>query len=630
MKHLLSLLVAPMLFAATVERPVTPGAAGPNRLDADVALLARATPDLRDLRLFDANGREVAYLLVDHESAQPKWLQGRLLPIAATKTSSGFELDLGAATSVDRLRVDGIAAPFLKRVRIEGSGDRARWTLLADATLFELPDERLELLEVPFAPGTFRYLRATWDDRSSARVQPIGASAREHRPTAKPEPLRAFAPFRKRASEPGKSRYRIDLPGPHLPLTAIELRVSNGNVWRTATITEPRLGDGEVVPATLGSGTLRRAERAGAVAEEMSIAIARPNGSELDLVIDDGNNPPLALTYAVMVLAPPPWIYFEAPTAAPLTARFGDERLTAPRYDLEASRAHLTNMSVARATWGNIASPRSSPQPPATDTVANLRGAAVADQEAWSVTRSVPVAPPGLAVLLLDADALARSNGLADVRIVDGEKRQVPYLVEKRAEPLVIRLSPQRIESAPRTSAWRIHSPYASLPAGTRLVLKTSARVFERRVTLRHAENDSRITTATWRATEPELLPPALTFDLVAKSMELVIEEGDNEPLPLTSAELLLPAAALRFHHPGKPLFLLYGNARAHEPEYDLALLAPRLFGEQARELSMSDPSPAPAKANEDRERSFFWLAIVVTAVLLLALLAGLVIPRSA
>lgn len=615
MRALLLLLFAPAMLAATIERSVTPGAAGPNRLDADVALLSHATTDLRDLRFTDANGREVAYLLVDEAPAAPRWIEGRMLPIAQTKTSSGFELDLGSAMTVDRLRIDGIAAPFLKRVRVEGSGDRARWTVLADATVFELPDERLELLEVPFAPNAFRYLRATWDDRSSARVQPRGASAREHRITAKPEPLRAAVPFRKRASEPGKSRYRIDLPGPHLPLAAIELRVANGNVFRDATITEPRLGNGEVVPATLGSGTLRRAERAGAVAEEMAVAVSRPNGRELDLVIDDANNPPLEIAEVIARFEPQPWIYFEAPSADALTARYGDASLTAPRYDLEASRAHLAKMNFARASWGKAATVAPTQPAAATDTIATLRGASIADQSAWRVTRSIPRTAAGLVVLLLDADVLARSSELDDVRIIDPQKRQVPYLVEQRAEPLVVRVTPEKIESAPRTSVYRIAMPYDALPGNTKLVLKTSARVFERNVTLRRAANERRgrtssdIETKPWRAADPESLPPALTFDFVpAEPLEIVIAEGDNEPLPIASAELLLPAAALRFHHPGTPLFLLYGNPRASAPEYDLALLAPRLFGEPARELTLTQGAPAPPAKTEDRtERKFFW-----------------------
>jgi hypothetical protein len=161
------------------DRIVTPGAPGANKLEVDVALLSRAQSDLRDLRLLDERNREVGYLLVPPATTAPRWVVGSMLPIATTKNTSGFEVDLGRATNVDRLKLEGIAAPFLKHITLEGSGDRARWTLLADATVFDLPDEELRLTEVSFTPGDYRYLRVTWNDRSSARVTNVGrASAR--------------------------------------------------------------------------------------------------------------------------------------------------------------------------------------------------------------------------------------------------------------------------------------------------------------------------------------------------------------------------------------------------------------------------------------------------------------------
>jgi hypothetical protein len=630
----LALLVAMPLFAQ-VKREVTPSAAGPNRLDVDVALLSRAATDLHDLRILDSEQREVGYLLVEPAGGQARWIDGRMLPIAPAKKTSGFELDLGRAEKVDRLRFEGIAAPFLKRARIEGSGDRAHWTLLADATVFDLPDDRLKLLEVPFGADTYRYLRVTWNDASSARITQVGsAGARVYGSGAPPEPLRAAVPFRKRASEPGKSRYRIDLPGPRLPLAAIELRVSNGNVFRNATITEPRLGNGEVLPATLGTETVRRAERWGAVAEAMAIPIERPTGRQLDLIVEDGNNPPLALIEIVARFAPQPWIYFEAPSAAPLTATYGNPRLKTPSYDLESSRRYLEKAQPARAAWAKGEEPATAgaPEP---DTAASLQGAVV-DRGSFRVVRPIPNAKPGLNVLLMDADALARSRDLADVRILAEDNRQIPYVVEKRDEPLVLPLTLQPAKGEPGTSVYRMALPYPTLPYGTRIVLRTSARVFERTIDLRGAANERRgrlaapAASATWRSAEPELVPPAMTFDppLTGNdALELVVHEGDNAPLPITRAELLLPSIGLRFHHPGKPLSLVYGSSQLAAPQYDLALLAPRLFAQQAQDLML-----APIASTKDEEegggaRKFFWIAIGVVAVALLALLARLLKP---
>src|SRR5882672_7451404 len=171
------------------ERLVVPGVAGPNRLEPDVGLLAGAAPlvyepgsrpgelgpfraGLADLRFFDAAGREAPYLVIAPPSHAPVWRPGQLLPIAVTKTDSSFEVDFGAAArTLDRVRIAGLPAPFLKRFRLEGSGDRSRWTLLIDeGTLFDLPDEGLHLMEMPFQAGEYRYLRVTWDDRESGVV----------------------------------------------------------------------------------------------------------------------------------------------------------------------------------------------------------------------------------------------------------------------------------------------------------------------------------------------------------------------------------------------------------------------------------------------------------------------------
>jgi hypothetical protein len=183
------------------ERPITM-APTRGRLPVDPALLAGANPftetsvlrvdtrdgtrrralgGLSDLRLFDGSGREVPYLLAYPTPAEPRWINASVLAIAATDKASGFEADLAEPALVDAIDVEGIAAPFLKRLTLEGSGDREHWTLLAgEGTLFDLPDERLRQLSVPFAPGTYRYLRGTWDDTNSGRVAlPRAVVARE-------------------------------------------------------------------------------------------------------------------------------------------------------------------------------------------------------------------------------------------------------------------------------------------------------------------------------------------------------------------------------------------------------------------------------------------------------------------
>ncbi len=606
------------------ERSVTPAARGANRLDVDVALLAGAQPGLSDLRFYDAQRRETGYLLVTPQR-EPRWIGGAMLPIAPTKKTSGFEADLGSLKSIDRVRVVGIAAPFLKRVTLEGSGDRTRWTLLADATIFDLPEQELRHNEIAFTPGAYRYLRFVFDDGSSAPVRASSIDAREHDSAARPEPLRFATAYVRRASEPGKSRYRITLPGPRLPITHIEVDVANGNVFRTATVKEPRLEQSEVVPREVGSANLKRTERDGAVAAEMAVPVSGIEGRELDLEIDDANNPPLNITAIRARLAPQPFIYFESADGAPLVAQYGNATLHSPSYDLEAYRAYVAKKDLPGAKWGTVGEAKRD----AGQAEARPAFGSVVEKESFRISRKVPESK-GLTVLLLDAHVLANSVELRDLRLVDGEGRQVPYLVEHRPEPLAVKLAvPAREATRDGQSLYRIELPFANLPSA-RLVLNTNARVFDRDVSLR-ARRGEVIRTASWRSSEPELPPPALTIDLPyhpARRLEILIDEGDNAPLPIESAQLLLPAEALRFTHPGTALFLLYGNPRVGAPRYDIALLAPRLFAEPAREVAMG-AAPNVREADEDRDgRKLFWAGIVIAAVVLIALLLRLVLVR--
>ncbi len=236
LKTMFALVAAPCLFVLAegeqagprpesfrCERAVFPGGPGPNHLALDAVVLAGgsrflvsrvggletagkaayvAEQGLFDFRLYDASGREVPYLLISPPSQEPRWIKGRLIPVAATRKTSAVEVDLGAMVDVDRLQIGGLPSPFLKRVQLEGSGDRIRWALLvAEGTLFDLPEEDLRRTELEFQPGEYRYLRLTWDDRTSGRVpMPASAAARVVGASPAVPSLRIEVPFQRRGS----------------------------------------------------------------------------------------------------------------------------------------------------------------------------------------------------------------------------------------------------------------------------------------------------------------------------------------------------------------------------------------------------------------------------------------------
>ena len=426
----------------------------------------------------------------------------------------------------------------------------------------------------------------------------------------------------------------------------VGLGVGGGNVFREAIVSESRLSGVDAQPAELGRARLIRVVRDGIAAGALRIPIAAPSEAAIDLVIEDGSNPPLALTGVTAEFAELPWIFVEAP-AGPLVARYGNPLATRPSYDLEAVRDSIDVRSLTDATWGE---PRAlvASAPAATPASIPQTGSVV-DVELFTHSRAIPDGPAGLAALVLDAGVLAHSRGpsgrFSDVRILDASNRQVPYIVERLDEPLLLPLSLQandpriaelRSAQGPNRSTYLIAVPYASLPP-SRLVLETSAGVFQRHVTLAVQRSPDRsrrdrwldgLASATWMHAERDVAAPALTLavpQVDATDLWLTVDEGDNAPLPISAARLLLPSYRLRFYRPaGSTLRLAYGRTDLGAPQYDLALLAPHVMGAEAREVT-----PLPEAASVPRAAfispAAFWVFLSVAALVLLGVIARLV-----
>src|SRR5262249_19175056 len=151
-------------------------------------------------------------------------------------------------------------------------------------------------VELQFAPGSYRYVRLTWDDTNSGRLPlPLGAAAGRREVVPPPPVLSTPLPFERRPGEPGRSFFRVRLPGGHLPIVALDLDAGGSNFMRDATVFEARLSGTELIPVVLGQATLRRLVSEGNVVSALRVPIQAPSDSQLDLVLDDGDNPPIDL-----------------------------------------------------------------------------------------------------------------------------------------------------------------------------------------------------------------------------------------------------------------------------------------------------------------------------------------------
>jgi hypothetical protein len=671
-------LIGAALFAQTppstpfrFERPIITGAdPGPRRLPLDAALVSGASPfsvrfrvpgdpdagavatgGLADLRLFDAAGAEIPHLLVANPDAAPVWREASaILPVAVVESererTSGFEADLGTAVLVDRFRLDRLLPPFLKRLRLEGSGDRAHWTLLVDeGTVFDLPQPGLRQVELGFIPGSYRYLRVTWDDSRSGRIgPPPSASARIVSQVLPVPTLTTAVIVERRPSEPGRSRFHLRLPGARLPIVALDLDVAPGHLMRDAEVYEARLTGAEATPALIGRGTLKRVEQESITAEALRIHIQTPVEPELDLVIDDGNNSPMDLRGVTARFAELPWIYFES--KGTVLARYGNSTLPPPRYDLEAVRPSLRIDQVPEARWGE---PRTRTDLDNQASAAGLpTGGAAIDATKFKYVRDIPSGEPGMVALRLDEAALAHSSGIVsrfgDVRLIGQDGRQVPYLVERSSEPLSVDVMLERLDPVPpslRTrpseTVYGIAWPHERL-SSARLVLTTSTRVFRRRVSIAIERQPDRLrrdawietlASAEWVNATQETAAPALTLplpDTEASRLLVVVDEGDNSLLPIASGRLLFPQYRLRFFREQQTtLRLAYGQPELSAPSYDLALLAPRLLGVSAMEVAAgAEPAERGDPPASPLSPQVFWAVVVAAVVVLVFLIVRL------
>ncbi len=109
----------------------------------------------------------------------------------------------------------------------------------------------------------------------------------------------------------------------------------------------------------------------------------------------------------------------------------------------------------------------------------------------------------------------------------------------------------------------------------------------------------------------------------------VTLDEGDNAPLPITSVALTLPGWRARFYRPAnEPLRLLYGNADARAPVYDLALMRAAVMNDQAEEVL---PEPEVARKGESAailSPAVFWGFLIAAVLVLIALVVRLATSR--
>jgi hypothetical protein len=628
-------------------------------LPPEVAAACQA--ELRDVRLVSRDGRDVPYVVdrLDERVLGLVW-NGRLVDTQSERRKQTvWVVDLYEPRTFDRVDLEVSGQDFAKRVKVEVSDDRTSWRLLrADAGVFDRPwGERIRQTEISIEEGaTARYLRLTADDARSKPIEVRGARALGIRRLPGAAVRRAVA-IEKTTAPQGKSRHRLDVE-PGFPVDAVEISADEPAFARRVRLIDVRMIGGRAEETTLGDARLYRLriEDEDLAGESLSLAARAGLGGSRVLEVDDGDSPPLK-NLRVTLVSTATSLLFPA-VAAPVRLYYGNPATRAPVYDLAGLkiRIALSPRFAAAALGPEVANPRFTKSLPLP--FAAARGATV-DVPKWRAQRTLAVTGgDDLYTVTLAAEDLGLvRRDLGDIRIVDAEGRQVPYVLEADAAEERVSLTVESLSSPRRgLSRYRLSVParFATRPLPlpiTMLDLTYAETFFSRSARLLAApapgeRGGDRILFSGMLARSADrggVVDPsaALFIGLQAQSISvtldreprtellLEIDEGDNAPLTLQAASGVVEVPRLAFKAGVGAYRLLLSNAGAAPPRYDIAALRREILAYSAIPLSAV---PAAASPSFRRQLSEYfsnapptlvlWGTLIVAIVALLLLTA--------
>jgi hypothetical protein len=562
---------------------------GPFRLDLTEEVLAECRPDLSDVRLYDAGGREIPWVL-DSAVRAPQGT-GERLAYRTAPALDATQTREGPPRAPTGFRETYVIAPPGE------APSRAEWSLV------------LDVRRPVFV--------------ASIRVVEVGAVERE---------LVSTSVYR--MASPTRERLRFAVPGTSAANVRVEITGQDGylepllaweatRVVRTATtmtvpleIVERRAQAGETVlvvrrPPGMIPDRLRFSTSTPAFARAIRIDDTSSTTSEIyrvptvrdaelievpvpslraatfTVTIDDGDSPALDQLAVEAILSQPSLVFFEPVSIL----RFGGGRVRAPHYDLEAlSGSWMIDRLVDGTTTPSdaiLGPARPSPTWDSAPALAFLHrpGVAVAIAEyAVVAPLSVASAPEGASRFVLPPAALAAlREDRGDLRIVDGDARQWPYLVtDQPSITLPLTASAPSRDADETRYAIALPIPRANI-AQLRLVADAELVSRSARVVGIDQRGDEVTLGAGALSHSPGQTEP-MTIELSGlrvSELALIVTDGDESPLAFSSVEASLGSSEIFLVAPPGEYRVLFGAPDASGPSYDI---------ERARELLVAIP----------------------------------------
>ena len=197
--------------------------------------------DLADIRLLDAQDRQVPYVLAKARDITERLKYSPALINRSTNTegSAMVTLDFGKQVVKNSVEVETGGNNFRRAVKIEGSNDNVEFfTVVEEAYVFAIDyNTRFEQVDLP--ANDYRYLRITVKPMATEEKSPVIDDVRAHKVEKKFAQRRPVEMLQVEHSENEKSKssiYIYDLAYRHLPVSEIELGVADNAFYRCVTV----------------------------------------------------------------------------------------------------------------------------------------------------------------------------------------------------------------------------------------------------------------------------------------------------------------------------------------------------------------------------------------------------------
>jgi hypothetical protein len=646
--------------------------AGLVRLVLPSEVLATCRSDLSDLRIFDSGGKEVAYLLDSGRGVGVEATESFRAEVVGLKRESSDPED-GPAISREVYEIvapprppetgrwdlvfDALPPRFVREVEVAvpRSGG-VEGALVTRAPLFRL-DRDTHRMRIPLPPFSADTLSVTIEGKEDFYVEP---TFRFESARVFDELKRAVVPLREvsRARRDGKTVVELARPSGLVP-DQLRIETATGSFNRRVDVWDVRPGSTDV---RIGRGRLYRVEARQPVAHP-DVRLRPARGERLRVAIDDGDSPPLeAMTFDAVVRQPV--LIFSMPTTAAVgeaagTLRFGGGRAHRPRYDLTGlllgSRAALAGdparaaarlydpSELGRAWLGDV---RPSSIFDATPALAfAMHPGAEIDPRVYAHRRPIAIAPSseGLSGLRMAPEDVARARAdLADVRVVDSDSRQWPYLIERDALEETVTLRIESEEHRDATSTYALALPVAPLRIAG-IVLEADAPFFHRPYRLLagdDGEADRLVSRGRLIKDGRNPKPVRISFAPErVEALELAVEDGDDAPLAFRSVRVVRRLPELFLVAPAGDYVLLVGNPDAAAPRYELERVRDVVLAVSSNPARTGELEPNPSYSVRARlaaggsptellQRVIVW-GVLLAAVVVLGLLTLRVARRD-